>query len=172
MLSFKVLLFLLLHLSLFSFKSLAQKLLVRHKPLWLWWFLAAGVLNWKFHHILKLYLDKTISFFEMELWYTVTTFRVQIHPVLMLFQGLISHYYDIQKPPLQLTLLHALFQRRFLFVLCSFLKLKISCLWFISSLILAFFQTALLTPVLSVVFFSKWLFSELEADKGFEHNNG
>lgn len=153
MLSCKILLFLLLHFSLFCFKSLAWKWLVGHKTLWLWWFLVAGVLNRKFHHILKPYLDDTMSCFEMELWCTVTTSRVQICSVLMQFWGLISpYYYDIQKSPLQLTLLYTLFQRRFLFVLCYFLRLEISSLWFMSSFILAFFIS-----LLYVAFFSKWL---------------
>lgn len=140
MLSCKILLFLLLHLSLYCFKSLAWKWLVRHKTLWLWWFLVAGLLNRKFHDILKPYLDEIMSCSEMELWCTVTTSRVQIHSVLVQFWGLISpYYYDIQKSPLQLTLLHALLQR-FLFVVCYFLRLKISSLWFMSSFILAFFK--------------------------------
>lgn len=79
MLCCKILFFLLLYLSLFCFNNLAQKSLVRQKPLWLWWFLVAGVLNRKFHHILKLYLDETMSCSELELWSTVTTSSIQIH---------------------------------------------------------------------------------------------
>lgn len=91
------------------------------------------------HIYMDIYIYISISWSKMELWGTVTTSRVQIHSLLMKFRGLISHYYDIQMPQLQLTLLHALYQR-FFFVLCYFLRLKISSLWFMSSLILAFFK--------------------------------